>query len=240
MNCVHILIDFENVQPTAAEFSLIRGSQYQLTIFHGPHQNKFDAEMVRALQPLGAQVEYVQCSRKGKNALDLHLAFHLGRLIHGHENRGIVGETRYAIVSKDGDFDALVAHLMSSGYAAAKVADITEALAKGPIRVSQAELVVASVAPPAVQSKKNAAVVAPAAAKKKPTPNARQKLIDNLHAHPKSRPSNRLALERHVATMLGKKSVDTSMKELIASLERDGILTIAEKKIDYALPKKVK
>jgi hypothetical protein len=240
MNCVHILIDFENVQPTATEFSLIRGSQYRVTIFHGPHQNKFDVDMVTALQPLGAQVEYVQCSRKGKNALDLHIAFYLGRLIEVHEKDGVAGEAQYLIVSNDGGFDALVAHLKSSGYAAAKVADATEALAIGPIRVSQAEMVETSVAPPAARSGKKAAAVAPAATTKKPVPNARQKLIANLHAHPKSRPTNRLALERHVATILGKKSVDQSAKELIAGLEREGIVTIAEKKIVYELPKKAK
>ena len=49
MSLTYILIDFENLQPTAADVSLIRGPDYRVLIFHGPHQNKFDAGMVKAL-----------------------------------------------------------------------------------------------------------------------------------------------------------------------------------------------
>ena len=68
MRLTYILFDFENVKPTAADFKLIRGADYRVLLFHGPHQNKFDADIVKALQPLGAQVDYEKGERAGKNA----------------------------------------------------------------------------------------------------------------------------------------------------------------------------
>lgn len=85
MSLTYILVDFENVQPTAADIKLIRGADYRVRLFHGPHQNRFDAELVKALQPLGVQVEYIQCERNGKNALDFHIAFYVGRLVQKGE-----------------------------------------------------------------------------------------------------------------------------------------------------------
>jgi hypothetical protein len=107
MSLTYILIDFENVHPPAAEMSLIRGADYRVRIFHGPHQTRFDAEMVKALQPLGVQAEYVQCERKGKNALDFHVAFYLGRLVQECEAAAAPPGKRAAffIVSKDSGFD---------------------------------------------------------------------------------------------------------------------------------------
>ena len=83
MNLTYILIDFENVQPEAEEWRLIRGAHYRIRLFHGPHQNKMEMESAKALLPLGRQLEFVQSDRNGKNALDFHIAFELGRLVEG-------------------------------------------------------------------------------------------------------------------------------------------------------------
>ena len=48
MSLTCILIDFENVHPPAADMSSIRGADYRVRFFHGSHQNKFDADMVKA------------------------------------------------------------------------------------------------------------------------------------------------------------------------------------------------
>ena len=56
----YLLVDFENVQPAASEMALVRGDEYRLWIFRGPHQNKYDAAMAEAWQPLGRQASFVQ------------------------------------------------------------------------------------------------------------------------------------------------------------------------------------
>lgn len=237
---VHILIDFENVQPTAGELESIRGSQYRVRIFHGPHQNKFDAAVVKAVQPLGGQVKYIQCGRNGKNALDFHIAFYLGRAVQDHENGGGAGGDRYLIVSKDGGFDALLEHLQSLGCLASKVPSISEAVKLGGAAPSGR----APDTPPASPTPPPPAKKTAAKTSTTPTngsdPNPRNKILENLRAHPKNRPLTRDALTRHVATLMGNKPTPKEVEALVAGLERDGIVKTGDKKIAYTLPQKGK
>jgi hypothetical protein len=128
MDQTYILVDFENVQPP--DMGLLSGDQYQLRIFRGPHQKKLDFDIAESLQPLGDRVKYIQSDRHGKNALDFHIAFYMGRLLEGLEANGTPasGNTRFVVISHDGGFDALMSHVQSLGYAATKAASIRQAL----------------------------------------------------------------------------------------------------------------
>jgi len=215
---VYILIDYENVCPTAESLTRIRGSQYRLRVFHGAQQTKFDSCVVKAPQPLGAQAEYIQGGR-GRNSLDFHIACHLGRLIERHEKEGTTGDARYFIVSKDTGFDSLVEQLAAAGHVVARVADVEEVLSKP----------TPAPAPP----QRERGLASPTAAKP-PVSDLSQKIIDNLRTHPRNRPSSREALERHVATVLGNTPTPKQVEALIAGLQRDGILKIDGKKIAYS------
>jgi len=124
MELTYILVDFENVRPQ--DFDLLHGPQYRVKVFHGPHQNKLDVVIVKALQPLGEQVEYVQSEKPGKNALDFHIAFCMGRLVQAHESIGM--PARFNVISKDGGFDSVLRHVRSLGYAARQAVSIRDAL----------------------------------------------------------------------------------------------------------------
>lgn len=128
MELTYILVDFENVQPP--DMGLLSGDQYQLRIFRGPHQNKLDFDIAESLQPHGARVKYIQSDRHGKNALDFHIAFYMGRLLQELEATGSAASrnTRFVVISKDGGFDALMNHVQSLGYGAMKAASIRQAL----------------------------------------------------------------------------------------------------------------
>lgn len=237
----YLLIDFENVQPSAKDFEQVRGSQYRIRIFHGPHQVKFDADLVRALQPLGAQVEYVPCSRKGKNALDFHITYALGRLVEegARDAAPAASGRRFAIVSKDLGFDALLEYLVEAGVRVTRVATVSEAVAWAAATARAKE-------PPAASapSGTNPADAPAPPAKKAPTKSAKAataedayaRLVDNLREHPANRPATRIALLRHVATSLGKLALPTA-EEVVARLERAGIVAIADGKIAYRIPK---
>ena len=131
METTYILVDFENVQPN--DFDVLRGPQVQVKVFHGPHQNKFDVSLVKALQPLGTQVEYIQSDKVGKNALDFHIAFWMGRLLEA--NRADGKAARFIVVSKDRDYLPLLEHVRSLGYEARQVVtigvDVTTELGAG-------------------------------------------------------------------------------------------------------------
>jgi len=128
MELTYILVDFENVQPP--DMGLLSGEQYQLRIFRGPHQNKLDFDIAESLQPHGDRVKYIQSDRHGKNALDFHIAFYMGRLLQELEANGTAANsnTRFVVISKDGGFDALISHVQSLGYGAMKAASIRHAL----------------------------------------------------------------------------------------------------------------
>ena len=128
MDLTYILVDFENVQPP--DMGLLSGEQYQLRIFHGPHQKKLDFDIAVSLQPLGDRVKYIQSDRHGKNALDFYIAFYMGRLLQELEANGSAARsnTRFVVISKDGGFDALMNHVQSLGYGTMKAASIRQAL----------------------------------------------------------------------------------------------------------------
>ena len=264
MDQTYILVDFENVQPP--DMGLLSGDQYQLRIFRGPHQNKLDFDIAESLQPLGDRVKYIQSDRHGKNALDFHIAFYMGRLLEGLESNGspATRNTRFVVISHDGGFDALISHVQSLGYRATKAASIRNALGlEEPdtvIAVPQqttsqsapASLPVSkpSVKPPAA---KKAAPVKPAApakeTEKKPQASARkslgaedkEKVLEHLRLHPKNRPVKRKTLESHITSLLGSNVAPKAVRGLVAVLENEGIIKFNENKIDeYKIPKRKK
>lgn len=128
MDLTYILVDFENVQPQ--DIGLLNGDHYQLRIFRGPHQKKLDFDIAESLQPHGSRVQYIKSDRHGKNALDFHIAFYMGRLFQELEVKGSAArnKTRFVVISKDGGFDALMSHVQSLGFGATKAASIRQAL----------------------------------------------------------------------------------------------------------------
>lgn len=232
MEVTHILVDFENVQPE--DMSLLRGDQYRVIIFRGPHQNRLDFDVVEALQPLGSNVTHVQSDKQGKNALDFHIAFYLGRLLPEGLSNGLPDRKndRFIVITKDGGFDALLSHVRSLGYEATKAATIRDALAQQAAvdkTVASAKKSTAPKAAPAGKGTKGAEGGPQKIAK----PDFLQKLIANFHLHPKARPSTRAALERHIGTALGGKAAPAVVQDLIAALECEGVLKVSDEKVEY-------
>lgn len=99
----YVLIDYENVQPD--DFVRLHGKCFRVKLFLGPTQVKIPLEVARALQPLGADVEYIKLNAGGSNALDFHIAYTLGVLTTQEP------EAHYHVVSKDTGFDSLIGYL---------------------------------------------------------------------------------------------------------------------------------
>jgi hypothetical protein len=90
-----ILVDYENVQPAAEDLADLEVGKHLLKVFHGPGQNSMPIKLATTLMPVGAAVEFIQCEKAGKDALDFHLSFHFGRLSVLHP------QAQYVIVSRD-------------------------------------------------------------------------------------------------------------------------------------------
>jgi hypothetical protein len=118
LNPRHIFIDFENVQPK--DLALLKGRDYKVMIFVGATQAKLPTEFAIAAQALGPAAEYVQIEGSGRNALDFHIAYHLGSTAATEAS----GES--FVISKDTGFDPLMRHLKARGVSCRRLPSIGE------------------------------------------------------------------------------------------------------------------
>ena len=100
----YVLVDFENVQP---DMSALAGTANRVIVFFGAKQQegRVKASTMLALIKLGPNVEIVELLRSGKNALDMHIAFQIGRIFETEPDASV------HIVSGDTDFDPLIDYL---------------------------------------------------------------------------------------------------------------------------------
>jgi hypothetical protein len=98
-----VLIDSENVKPEYIE--KLKHEHFRVIVFVGAHLKRIDFAIVNAVQSLGANGSYVQISSHGRNALDFHIAYHIGKLSAADP------EAYFHIISKDKGFDPLIKHL---------------------------------------------------------------------------------------------------------------------------------
>lgn len=98
-----VLLDFENVQPDSLE--KLAHDHFRVIMFVGANQKRLDIELVKAMQALGSNGEYIQIMGNGPNALDFHISFYIGKFSEAYP------DSYFHIISKDKGFDPLVAHL---------------------------------------------------------------------------------------------------------------------------------
>jgi hypothetical protein len=102
-----LLVDLENVQ----KFDLAKvPSNARIKIFVGQLQTKLPTALVQQAQALGSRLEWVRIDGNGSNALDFHIACHLG------EGICKVPKAEFVILSNDKGFDPLVRHLVARGF----------------------------------------------------------------------------------------------------------------------------
>lgn len=118
MRTNYVLIDYENVQPSAVE--RLKEHAVKVLVFVGANQNKIALDLVMVMQSFGTNAEYVKVDGAGNNALDFHIAFHIGRLSEHDPN------AYFHIISKDTGFDPLIRHLHARKLHASRSRDIPE------------------------------------------------------------------------------------------------------------------
>jgi NTP pyrophosphatase (non-canonical NTP hydrolase) len=153
---VHVLLDFENVQPTEDELRAMVPDAGQVWVFHGPHQRQVEQRFAS----FGADVTAVPISKIGKNALDFHLSFYMGYIASRNQASSLV------VVANDKGYEPMLEHARAMGFA---VRQLGHGSAKASVSVKASSAAKAgAAAKPAV--KKAAAKKAPAkrAAAKQP------------------------------------------------------------------------
>jgi hypothetical protein len=130
MNTRYVLIDHENVQPK--DLALLNGQPVRVIVFLGASQKSVSTDLAMALQARGTNGQYVKINANGRNALDSHIAFHLGELAAKDPSAS------FHVISKDGGYDPLIHHLRSRGIDAQRSATLASLLPAHGDRVEQA------------------------------------------------------------------------------------------------------
>ncbi len=151
----HILLDYENVQPTAVELRAMVPEATRVWVFHGPHQKQVEQRFAS----FGTGMTTVPISKTGKNALDFHLSFYMGYIASRNQ------QAKFVVVANDKGYEPMLEHAKVLGFA---VRQHGHARSAEPV----VQKVVANAAPrPAVPAGKKAA------AKKAPAKKAASKPV---------------------------------------------------------------
>lgn len=190
----HVLVDYENVQPSIEDLLKLAPKLTDVWLFHGLNQTKRAEQLMAAHE----RVTLVPHSGKGKNALDFHLTFYLGYVAAKHPDATLL------VVANDKGYDSMLAHAKLLGFtatrmgfkaktapAAKKATLAKKASAKKAAPAKPAAPVAASVAaapaakvPPAVKK----AATKPALAKKAPAKKVAAKKSPNTPVPAKAVP----------------------------------------------------
>lgn len=114
-----LLVDLENKQKV--DLSPL-DETFKAIIFVGAHQNPPKAASRPATAHRFRRVQFLKICGAGKNALDFHIAFELGRTFETAKG------TECFVLSSDKGFDPLLAHLNAHGMRCKRIESVSELL----------------------------------------------------------------------------------------------------------------
>ena len=208
-----VLVDFENVQPK--NVGSLSGRSFNIKVFAGANQSKVPLEMARALQALGPDVEYVQIDGNGRNALDFHIAYYIGRL--AAETPG----SNFYVISKDKGFDPLIKHLKAQGISCQRsnsIADIPGAGTTGSKSVSGAVNAVKPFDSRSIPEKVDAVI---------------KHLVKLNTAKPRTLKTLRSVIKQ---VFMKNGIADAELEGIVEQLTERGTIKVADGKMNYELP----
>ena len=172
----HVLLDYENVQPSDAELRALVPDAGQVWVFHGPHQR----EVEKRFASFGTGATAVPISKTGKNALDFHLSFYRGYSASRNP------DSKMVVVANDKGYEPMLEHAKAMGFVVRRQ---PHGEVKPPAKKAAAKRAAAKKAP----AKK--AVAKPAEAKKP----AAKKVAANAVPAKKAAPAKKSAPAKKVA-----------------------------------------
>jgi NTP pyrophosphatase (non-canonical NTP hydrolase) len=225
---VHLLVDWENVQPTGDALQALVPEGSDVWLFHGPHQKVDDTGHRQAF---GERVTQVPRSGTGRNALDFQLSYYVGYIAARQP------KARFVVVANDQGYDPMLEHARELGFDARRCTH--HKAAKQPPAPPPAAPVVPSPAPVAqVKLEKKKAVTKAAPASTKATRQDMQqlvKLLDGL-AVPE-RPARKDMLVALLQNHLGETSVQSPrVAHALAQLQALKRVTLKKDVVSYPLP----
>ena len=217
----HVFVDFENVP--SVDLSAIGDKPVEVTLLIGEKQRRLDLRLVRQIHEHATKVTLIEVGASGRNALDLVLAWHLGKTSERHS------EDTFFVVSKDRDFDPLLAHLRARGLRVARVESFSALpfLAPPPRKEAAARRTASSARVRGALSESplpDDSPTVPAAAE-----DRLGKLINRLQHKTKARPVRRRTLLSHIRAFYGNDLTEAEAEAIVATLEQRTVITVDER-----------
>ena len=132
MKELHVLVDYESVQPSLEALAKLAPGFTDVWLFYGPHQ----AKQAQAFAGSNERVTLVPRSGKGSNALDFHIAFYLGYVAAKHPDAQLV------VVANDRGYDPMLAHARMLRFDARRVGDkVPAAKRAAPVKSAETKVV---------------------------------------------------------------------------------------------------
>jgi hypothetical protein len=241
----YVLLDFENVQPGNLE--LLQGGPFKIMVFVGSKQ-KVSVDVAKAVQPFGPDGDYIQIQGSGKNALDFHIAYYIGRLAAESP------EAYFHIISKDAGFDPLIAHLKERRIHCKRSSSISEipllhrktksesppVMKPNPPKTATVTPEPAPCATPLLAEPLVAipekSVTQPVLAKAPAVPKPKPVASVIKHLAKSTKPRTEKTLKSAIKGVLGAESSDQQITDVIKELKKRGVITDTDGKITYSLP----
>jgi hypothetical protein len=155
----------------------------------------------------------VQIDGNGKNALDFHIAYYIGRL--AAENPG----ASFHVISKDKGFDPLIKYLKAQGIScqrSSSVADIPGVKFSSPKSISNT-------------------VDAAKVSDTRSIPEKVDAIIQNLAGRKTGRPNKLKTLRGTINALFKNQLQDAELDQLVEKLEKRGVIKVADGKVQYVL-----
>jgi hypothetical protein len=205
-----VLIDYENLHPRNLE--LLKQHNCKIKLFLSSSQARMPLETVKSLQVFGEDVEYIQITGTGPNALDFHIAYYLGRIALQHP------DAEFYVLSKDTGFDPLMLHIRHSNVSCNRVTSVEQIIGvKTPKTKTAVKKAVAEVATTDASS----------------TQARIDKVCANLTKRPNARPRTLKSLRSTVHALFLKKLPAPELDALMQELERKGVIAVTDGKLSY-------
>lgn len=240
---VHVLVDWENVQPKDADIRALVPAATHVWIFHGKSQKRAGANQAS----FGENLTLIPIARAGKNALDFHLSFYMGYIASRNP------QARFVVVSNDHGYGPILEHAQDLGFATRQMGFMqpgkapaktptTSTAAKKPSVVTKAAVTAAAkataktTAKPAAKKPSPAAQVVTTGVSSEPPAmsnadleHAYERVVKGLTAN-KNKPTKKARLHGAVKSLLnGGKADEKAVTAVVARLISDRHVHVDEK-----------
>ena len=217
MNNHYVLIDYENVHIQSLE--KLMEEHFQVHVFLGKSNTKLATDVVLAMKRLGHRGHYVQLGISGKNALDFHIAYYLGRLAIADP------VAVYYVISKDTGFDPLLQHMRDTRIRCERVPTIGQMSCFQPVEKPVAVKETPEVKQPTT----------PRAAAKLKAGEMADRAVINLKKLGSATPKSEKTLKGKIKNWCGKAYSDKEVDAVFNRLVKKGAVKLDGTKVVYQL-----